>query len=281
MFWRKAGSLLIMLLAAGRGVAGDGYILGAGVEGDSQDGLAVSLIGEFGLAEETWLSAAVARYSADSALRQDLDTWYADLGIDHWWNPVGVRAGVTYWGDDDSLDSTDLRGSVYWRNDRFSISGDYQYRDFDIVLPATDFFESRKVGFSADGVGLTARVEITDTASFLLSAMDYDYDVNLRLDSNRPLLQLLTFSRLSLINSLVDYRATATLGLDVGKRRWSLDIGTWKGEVDGGTTRTATVRFLNPISDRSDVEFALGVDDSDLYGNVTFFSVFLFFYGSG
>ncbi len=281
MSWRKAGSLLIMLLAAGRGVAGDGYILGAGVEGDSQDGLAVSLIGEFGLAEETWLSAAVARYSADSALRQDLDTWYADLGIDHWWNPVGVRAGVTYWGDDDTLDSTDLRGSVYWRNDRFSISGDYQYRDFDIVLPATDFFESRKVGFSADGVGLTARVEITDTASFLLSAMDYDYDVNLRLDSNRPLLQLLTFSRLSLINSLVDYRATATLGLDAGKQRWSLDIGTWRGEVDGGTTRTATVRFLSPVSDRSDVEFALGVDDSELYGSVAFFSVFLFFYGSG
>ena len=29
----------------------------------------------------------------------------------------------------------------------------------------------------------------------------------------------------------------------------------------------------------ADIEFALGVDDSELYGDVTFFSVFVFFYG--
>lgn len=281
MSWRKAGPFLIVLLLAGRVAAGEEYILGAGLEGDSQDGFAASLIGHFGIAEETWISAAVARYSAESALPQDLDTWNADLGVDHWWNPVGFRAGVAYWGDNDTLDSIDLRGSMYWRNDRLSLSGDYEYRDFDIVLPATDLFASREAEFSADGVGLSARIEMTDALSFGLSGMDYDYDVNLKLDSNRPLLQLLTFSRLSLINSLVDYTATATLSLDVGKRRWNFDIGTWKGEVDGGTTRSATIRFLNPMSNRSDIEFALGVDDSELYGNVTFFSVFLFFYGTG
>lgn len=281
MSWRKAVPFLILLLLAGRVIAGEGYVLGAGLEGDSQDGFAVALVGDFGVAKETWITAAIAKYSAESALSQDLDTWYADVGIDHWWNPIGIRAGAAYWGDSDTLDSTDLRGSAYWRNDRLSISGDYQYRDFDIVLPATDFFASRKAGFSANGIGLSARVEITDTVSFNLSGMDYDYDVNLKLDSNRPLLQLLTFSRLSLINSLVDYRATANLALDAGKRRWNFDIGTWKGEVDGSTTLSATVRFLNPINDRSDIEFALGVDDSELYGNVTFFSVFLFFYGAG
>ena len=281
MSWRNADAFLVLLLLAGRAVAGEGYILGAGLEGDTQDGLAISLIGEFGVAKDTWMSAAVARNTAESALQQDLDTWFADLGIDRWWNPLGIRAGVAYWGDNDTLDSTDLRGSAYWRNDRLSISVDYQYRDFEIVLPATDFFASRKAGFSADGVGLSARFEITDTVSFGLSGMDYDYDVNLKLDSNRPLLQLLTFSRLSLINSLVDHTATATLSLDVGKSRWNFDIGTWKGEVDGGKTRSATVRFLNPMSDRSDIEFALGIDDSELYGNVTFFSVFLFFYDAG
>ncbi len=281
MSWPKALAFLILLLSAGRAVAGEGYILGAGLEGDTQDGFAVSLIGDFSVAEETWVSAAIARYSADSALSQDLDTWHANLRIDHWWNPIGIRAGIAYWGDNDTLDSTDFEVSTYWRNDRLSVSGDYQYRDFDIVLPATDFFESRKAGFSADGIGMSARVEITDTIGFGLSAMDYDYDVNLKLDSNRRLLQLLTFSRLSLINSLVDYSATATLALDAGKRRWNFDIGTWKGEVDGSRTRTATVRFLNPMNDTSDIELALGVDDSELYGNVTFFSVFLFFYGGG
>ena len=141
--------------------------------------------------------------------------------------------------------------------------------------------------------------------------MDYDYDVNLRLDSSRGLLELLSFSRLSLINSLVDYRAYATLGLDAGESHWRLDVGTWKGEVaqhggiarrnqrvairaqlelreaararegevDGGTTRSATISFLNPLGEKADVEFSLGIDDSELYGNVTFFSVFLYFYG--
>jgi hypothetical protein len=109
--------------------------------------------------------------------------------------------------------------------------------------------------------------------------MDYDYDVNLRLDSNQVLLQLLSFSRLSLINSLIDYRAYATLGLDVGQSSWQLDVGAWRGEVDGGDTRSATLRVLNPLNDRTDIEFSLGVDDSELYGNVTFFSVFVYFYG--
>lgn len=255
--------------------------MGAGLEGDSQDGLSISLIGEFGVAKETWISAAIARNSTESAFQQDLDTWFADLGIDHWWKPIGIRAGIAYWGDNDSLDSTDLRASAYWRNDSFYLAGDYEYRDFSIQFPATDQFASRKAGFSADGIGLSARIEITDSVSFGLSGMDYDYDVNLKLDSNRPLLQLLSFSRLSLINSLVDYRAAATLGLDAGKRHWQLDVGTWKGEVDGSSTRTATIRFLNPLGDKSDIEFALGVDDSELYGNVTFFSVFVFFYGGG
>lgn len=279
MCWRRTSLSLLLLSLAGASVAGEGHVVGAGLEGDSSDGLAISLLADYGLADETWLSAAIARNSGESAFRQDLDTWYADVGIDHWWDPIGLRAGVAYWGDNDTLDSTDWRASVYWRNEKLSISADYEYRDFSILFPETDRFPSRDVGFSADGVGVSARFNISDSVSVGVSGLDYDYDVNLQLDSNRPLLLLLSYSRLSLINSLVDYRVAANLGVDVGERRWQLDLGAWRGEVDGSTTRSATVRFLTPMSDRSDVEFALGIDDSALYGNVTFFSVFLFFYG--
>jgi len=272
-------SLLALLLFASDVLGAEGYILGAGVEGDSSEGLAVSAIGQFGLTEKTWLSAAVARYMADLPVREDLDTWYGDLGIDHWWDPVGARASVAYWGDSDTLDSTDYRASLYWRTKTFSIAGDYEFRDFSVQFPATDMFPGRDAGFEAKGAGLTARVDVTDTVSLGLSGMDYDYDVNLRLDSNQGLLQLLSFSRLSLVNSLVDYRAYATLGLEAGKSRWELNVGTWKGEVDGGNTQTATIRYLNPLGDRADIEFSLGFDDSELYGNVTFFSVFVYFYG--
>jgi len=279
MCWRNSIAVLVLLLSGGASAA-EGYVLGAGVEGDSEDGLAVSVLGELGLSEQTWLSASLARNTAESPFRQNLDTWLVGVGIDHWWKPVGVRAGVGYWGDNDTLESTDLQASVYWRGDEFSIAGDYEYRDFSILFPGNDFFAPREAGFSANGVGLTARFDISDSVSVGVAGMDYDYDVNLKLDSNRVLLQLLTFSRLSLINSLVDYRAGANMAVDVGERSWQVDLATWKGEVDGGKTTSATVRFLTPIGERSDVEFSLGVDDSDLYGNVTFFSVFLFFYGN-
>ncbi|MGI9237937.1 MAG: hypothetical protein ACR2QZ_11105 [Woeseiaceae bacterium] len=278
MFLRRC-LLFVLLFSFGNAAAVEAFVLGGGVEADTEEGLAVTAFGEFGLTEQTWLSAALSRNSAESAFRQDLDTWFADLGIDHWWKPVGVRAGVAYWGDNDTLDSTDLRASVYWRGEKFSISGEYEHRDFDVLFPGTDQIPSREGEFTADGVGMSARIDITDAVNFGLSGISYDYDVDLRLDSNRPLLQLLSFSRLSLINSLVDHRATASLAVDVGERSWHFSVATWKGEVDGGRTKSATVRFLTPMNDRSDIEFALGVDDSELYGNVTFFSVFLFFYG--
>jgi len=259
--------------------AGDGYIIGAGLEGDSSDGLAVSVIGDFGITEKTWLSAAFARNDVDLANSTGIDTVFADIGIDHWFKPIGVRAGVSYWGDNDTLESSDWRTSLYWRSETFSVSGDYEFRDFTFDLPTVDAFPGRRASFEATGVGISARVDVSDAVSLGVSGINYDYDANLRLDSNRGLLELLAFSRLSLINSLVDYRANATLGVDVGVRRWELDVGTWQGEVDGGKTTSATIRFLTPLGGKGDIEFALGVDDSELYGEVTFLSVFLYFYG--
>ena len=133
--------------------------------------------------------------------------------------------------------------------------------------------------FDADGIGLTTTIELSDDVDLRLSGMAYDYSINLGLADHRGILDLLSFSRLSLINSLVDHRANAMLGVDVGERRWQFELGTWEGEVDGGTTRSATIRFLTPTGKSSDVEFSLGFDDSDLYGSVTFFSVFVYFYG--
>ena len=268
-----------MLSFAAQAHAAEGYIVGAGLEGDAEGGLAMSAIGELGVTDKTWLSAALARNTVDLQVQDNLDTWYADVGIDHWLDPVGIRAAAAYWGDNETLDATDWRASVYWRTDKSYVAANFEYRDFSFLLPATDLFPGREVGFDANGVGVTGTVDITEAVSLGLSGMDYDYSVNLGLDRNRGILQLLSFSRLSLINSLIDYRVYATLGVDAGERRWQFDVGSWKGEVDGATTRSATVRFLTPLGESSDIEFALGVDDSELYGNVSFLSVFLYFYG--
>ena len=62
----------------------------------------------------------------------------------------------------------------------------------------------------------------------------------------RPFSNLLSFSRFSLINSLVDYSVGAALGVDVGQQRWLFDLATWKGEVDGSVTNSATIRLMTP-----------------------------------
>lgn len=276
MSWRNG---IALLLLAGNALAADGYIVGIGVEGDSGDGLSVTALADVGVAENTWISAAVARNTVDLELLPSLETWYGDLGFDHLFDPIGVRLGISYWGDSDILDSNDWRASVYWRGDKVTVSGDYEFRDFSFELPATDFFPGRTARFDANGVGLTTRFDLSRKVSLGLYGMDYDYSINLRQANNRGILELLSFSRQSLINSLVDHRVGASLSIEAGKRNWYLDASSQKGEVDGGTTNSAVVRLLTPVGKRGDLEFGLGVDHSDLYGTVTFLSVFAFFYG--
>lgn len=276
MCWHKTVPLLFL---TGNACAVEGFIVGGGVEGDSADGIALSAIADIGITEKTWLTGAVARNSVDGQSGQSLDSWFGDLSLDHFFDPVGIRGGVAYWGDSDTVDSIDWQGSVYWRGDKAMISADYEFRDFSVQLPAFNNFPGREVSFDASGIGLSTRFDLSDTVSLGLSGMDYDYSVDLRLTDNRPILELLSFSRLSLINSLVDYRANVALSLTTGKSRWQFDVGRWQGEVDGGKTTSATVRFMTPLGERNDIEFGLGIDDSDLYGDVTFLSVYIFFYG--
>lgn len=276
MSWFRA-TALILFAAPVWGL--EGYVIGAGVEADNEDGAAVTLSADLGIAKETWLSAAVATSRVDLPRGTSIDTLYGDIGIDHWFQPLGIRAGIAYWGDSDVLSSVDYRGSLYWRNDRVSISGNYEFRDFTFELFRTDFVPGRSVAFHANGAGLSARFELSPSVDLSLSGMDYDYNVNLGLAANRPIVDFLSVSRLSLLNSLIDYRARVELGVDVGDRRWSLDYSTWKGEVDGRDTESVTLRFLTPMGQKSDIEFGLGVDHSDDFGSVTLFSVFLYFYG--
>ena len=280
MSWRKtAPFLLSILMLASNALAVEGYILGFGLEGDTAEGLAASVIGSVALQENTWLTAAIARNKVDLPRRQTIDTWYGDIGLDHWFDPIGVRLGVAYWGDSDILDSIDWRGSVYWRNDKVTIAADYEFRDFSFVLPAVGAFPGREFDFDAHGIGLSTRFELSDKTSLNLRGMAYDYSDNLGLDRNRGILELLSFSRLSLINSLVDYHVSGGLALDVGTRRWEFELSNRRGEVDGSVTNSATIRLMTPMGEKSDVEFGLGVDNSELYGTVTFLSVYLYFYG--
>jgi hypothetical protein len=269
-----------LLLAANLAVATEGFMLGAGAEGDSDGGMSTAVLGGVGFSADTWLSGALARSSVDLVSGRELDTEYADIELDHFFDPVGIRVAAAYWGDSDVLVSNDWRASGYFRDDKVTVSLDYEYRDFEFIIPSTDFMRARRLLFDADGFGLTARFQTTASTSLRVRAIKYDYSVPFRLADNVDAQRLLSVTRLSLINSLVDHRASLTLGIESGDTNWDIDISTWEGIIDRSRTTSLTVRYLMPASKRTDIELGLGFDDSELYGDVTFFSVYLFFYGS-
>ena len=270
-----------LLLLSGNTWAAGEYVLAGGVQGDSADGIAAVLLGDLAVGDETWLSAGLARSSVELPIRDELETWYGDIGLDHYFNPAGVRLGLAYWGDSSVLDSTDARASLYFRASGGSLSFDYEFRDLELELPELDFLRRRQVNFDANGYGLGARLDLTDSVDVRFKGMSYDYSINLRRDPNRDIVNLISVTRLSLLNSLVDYRASLTLGIDFGLKRLEFEAGQWEGAVEGSRTNSYSVRFLAPISNRNDIEFGLGYDDSENYGQVTVFSVFLYFYGGG
>ena len=269
-----------MLLAGNALAAGDGYILGAGIQGDSTEGLAGTVVGSYGISEQTWVSAGIAKSTVDADRPPDPKSWYADVEIDHWFKPVGVRLGAAYWGDPDLLESSDWRASLYWRGDKASISGNYEYRDFSLHLPDTDLVRGRTVSFDASGFGVVARLDLSETVDLSLSGMKYDYSVDFRPSENRDAVSSIPISRLGLINSMIDHRARLSLGIDHDLQRWQIDLAAWEGAIDGLQTTSASVSFLTPLSKKSDIEISLGFDDSELYGDVSFLSVFLYFYGA-
>ncbi|MDH4125573.1 MAG: hypothetical protein OEW64_10100 [Gammaproteobacteria bacterium] len=278
MYWSRC--LLWLLLASGVRAESAGYLLGGGLESASDDGWRVAVLASVGLTQDTWLSASASSSRVEVPLRGDSDVVSADIELDHYFDPIGFTIGAAYWGDPDLLDSNDLRASLYFRSDKLTLGTEFETRDFDFTIPPTDYFAGRELTFDANGVGARARFKTGQSFSIGLSAMQYDYSVDFVPNENRDALRLITVSRLGLINNLIDSRASIDFALDAGPRRWELDFSTWEGALDQARTRSFTLRMLTPLNEATDLELGLGYDDSELYGDVTFLSIYLYFYGS-
>lgn len=272
--------ITFLLLAGNALAAGDGFMIGGGVESDTEDGVSAALIGGVGLAKNTWLSAGVAMSTVELTRGREIDALYADVELDHYFDPVGVRIGAAYWGDSDVLESNDWRAAIYWRNESVTLAAEYEFRDFDFIIPSTDFVSVRELMFDADGIGASAKFKTSENTSLFLSGKKFDYSVPFRPVENVDAANLVTVSRLSLINTLIDHRASVSFSIDRGLKNWEIDFTTWEGVLAGSRTNSLTLRFLTPMTDKTDVEFGLGYDDSELYGDVTFFSLYLYFYGA-
>ena len=82
----------LLLLSTNAWAAGE-YVIAGGVQADSADGIAGVVLGDLAVGEKTWLSAGIARSSVELPVRDELETWYGDVGLDHFFDPAGVRLG--------------------------------------------------------------------------------------------------------------------------------------------------------------------------------------------
>jgi hypothetical protein len=221
------------------------------------------------------MTAGTAR---TEGLIRDNDTLNTDIGIDHWFGPLGLRLGAAYWGNSDILDSRDLRASIYLRGDAGSLALRYEKRDFEFDLQS-DQLRGRTAKFDADGLGLNSRLSLGDKLSFLLGGMTYDYSRNLRVQPDIDVLAYLSTSRLSMINSLIDHRINAGLEFNFGLKSVDVTAGRWQTAVDGSNVDSYSLGFLTPVSDRLDMELRIAFDRSDTFGSTTALSVYFYYFG--
>jgi len=270
-------TICLAILAWSTYAQADAYVLGIGADGDSADGRSISAFGDFAIAENTWWSVT-ANSSRTEGLRRSNKTVLADVGIDHWFKPIGVRIGGTYWGNSDILDSKDLRASVYARGEIGSFSLDYQKRNFEFDLQS-DLLRGRTVEFSANGLGLSTSLNLGEKLRFHLGGMSYDYSRNLRVQPDIDVLAFISASRLSMVNSLIDDRINAGLEYKFGLRSIDVTAGRWQTVVDGSEVDSFSIGFLTPVSDRVDMEFRLSLDESEAFGQTTSFSFYVYYFG--
>jgi len=277
-FIRRFLSSVLLCLACNGSVFAAGYVLGIGAAADSEDGRAITAFGDFGIRDNTWLSGTFGS-TETNGIAGGFSTTFADVSIDHYFNPVGIRLSGAHWGDPDILDSDDVRASLYYRDDIASFSADYERRNFDFIFGSRLLQDRREAEFHADGWGMTSRIQFSDLITVRLSGMHYGYSRNIRIQPEIDVLRFLSASRLSLINSLIDYRIDAGMEFRFGLRSIDVSAGSWKTAVDQSKVDSYTIGFLTPMTDRIDIEFRLSFDDSENFGNTTALTVYLYYFG--
>lgn len=270
-------STWVVALLLPTGALAQGFVLGAGIEGDSAEGHAMAAFGDFSLGERTWLSLAATR-AETTGIIMDNETRLFDIGLDYFFDPVGIRIGGSYWGNPDILDSRDLRTSLYFRGAPGSIAVEYERRNFEFDLQS-DLLRGRTVEFTADGWGMTGRLSIGERVNLYAGGMAYDYSRNLRIQPDIDVLAFISRSRLSMINNLIDHRFNAGVEFRFGLQSIDVSAGRWQAAIDGTDVDSFSLGFLTPISDRFDAEFRFSHDDSEIFGETQALSVYFYYFG--
>ncbi len=279
-FSRKAHILLACYwLLITPAYADGGYLLGLSGEVDTSDGRAVAAFANYGFTDSSWLSSTVVKTTAGGGVT-DFDTILVDLGFEQSFGKFGLRIGVAYWGDEDLLDSNDVTAAAFYRGDTAALTLTVERRDFDFVfssLLAPDL--RRTTEFSADGIGLSGRVDVTKNVSLFANGMTYEYSRNIRIQQRIDLLRDFARSRLNLVNSLIDHRVSVGSSFHFGNRSVDVSVSNWQTAVDGSDVNSLAISYIAPSSPRSDLELRVAYDDSEDFGGTYALSVSFYLFG--
>jgi hypothetical protein len=110
--------------------------------------------------------------------------------------------------------------------------------------------------------------------------MGYNYSRNINLQPYIDAFRPFRFSRLGLINNLLDYRYSAGIDWSISAQNFDVRIERWQTAVDQDTVDSISVGILTPFGDRGDMEFRLAYDKTENFGESFAVSVFFYFFGA-
>lgn len=274
---------LVLLCWPGVSPAAEGFLLGFGVQGDTESGRALSAFADVGFTEATWAGLSLATTSAEG-FEEDLGTRYASLSLDHEFDPVGLRVSAGVWGDPDLVDSNDLGLSLYWKAERWRLAFDYERRDIEITvrIPDSDVF-GRPIEFQrdseADGYGIAWRYSPEGPWSVAGRAMHYEYGDEF--DRLRDAARFAFFapSVFTIANSLLDNTVTAYVEREIGATLLDVEVGRDRLVLERVDVVSASVGLLFPVATRADLQLRVGISDADELDSSGFAGLFFYYYG--
>ncbi|MEO1034987.1 MAG: hypothetical protein AAFX44_05435 [Pseudomonadota bacterium] len=258
------------------------YVLGGGVGADDSNGRSLAGLVDVGLTESTFVTLTAAVSDADT-VTSNIETRSYDLTISQDFEPFSFSLGAGRWGDDDLIESDDLRARIAvdvgaWR---FGIDG--ERRDIELVfqiVPIGDF-DGRRItaGVNGDGFGGNVRYRGDDGWSVSLRGMTWDYDRNVDGLALFDLTRRVNPTTLTLAGALRDSSYLATAEWPIGDHLVGIELGRDELAIGDLVVESATVLWTIPSSARTDLELSLGYSESDDGDGAFYASVFVYFFG--
>ncbi len=257
------------------------WALGFTLQTDEYDSQSLFTSFNWGVTENTWLFVSAGR-STSPADRADISTDDILVGVDHSFGIVGATLELEQWGEDNAVESSDVRGSIYLHGDRYNVGIEHERRDIDLTffLPGPrDRRIARSTSLTGEGTGIFFRADLTDWWRVYGSAREYDYSRPLAILPRLDVLNLLSTSTLTLANSFLDDEQYLGFEWRAGDKLFNLGFGSNTSAVDRSELDFVSASFLFPVSYRVDLEFNIGRSEPDFAESSLYGGIMVLIYG--